>query len=662
MPQILVLFTPVRVQYQGAHVDSAAVLERLRALVGDELAAGWVLADFVRIEGSAGSWLATLEHPSESIWRTVKERIAWNADPEFRLWREETPAPEIALPEIFSDNALEPSESSEPPEPPESLMLPVPPDIPGILMKPETEQRRNAAIFGVLVGIAASLALGLLVPFGNPIRQAFDPQTPSAAAAAAILCLFFWGIFLGLNRLRRLKALDQMNDPDLLAAVIDGLRSHGLAGVDEALRDEVAQYSPLLRRVHVSLEQWIIRPSLQNARAVLEEQANHDQDATAHGYGTMRVFVWAAPVLGLIGTVIGIGIAIGGFAHFLTTNVDDITKIKDGLAGVTGALSFAFLITLEGLLASLILMLLASALQSREDRLFAGIERKIAEEFLPRLQRAAPEEQPQSSDVWAGVMADATRKVMEVIDAAGQSLLADWEEKHQNYLADLDAVQQAVDRSTLNIVKALENGTSAIGFQLAQNVATQKNLFEQMLREAGQGLQAQGAESTAAAQTVMDTLRQTTGEIGVEIKSVVESLHQSTGEIGLEIKSVVESLQQTTGEMDGGIKSVVEALAHSAEEHRNLTRLAFAESSEALAAYPAEVLRATAALSDLGKVTEQVLHSQGVLQEAMNRLGDERLANLLEELDATLKDLKPALANLAQPFVLQAVPVKSSQA
>jgi methyl-accepting chemotaxis protein len=160
----------------------------------------------------------------------------------------------------------------------------------------------------------------------------------------------------------------------------------------------------------------------------------------------------------------------------------------------------------------------------------------------------------------------------------------------------------------------------------------------------------------------MDTLRQTTGEIGVEIKSVVESLHQSTGEIGLEIKSVVESLQQTTGEMDGGIKSVVEALAHSAEEHRNLTRLAFAESSEALAAYPAEVLRATAALSDLGKVTEQVLHSQGVLQEAMNRLGDERLANLLEELDATLKDLKPALANLAQPFVLQAVPVKSSQA
>lgn len=636
MPQILVLFTPVRVQYQGAHVDSAAVLERLRALVGDELAAGWVLADFVRVEGSAVSWLATLEHPSENICRTVRERVVWNADPEFRLWREETPAIEIELPEDEMEGA--------PPQPPEPLMLPVPPDIPGILMKPEPEQRRNNAIFGVLAGIATSLALGLLVPVGNPIRQAFDPQTPSAAAAAAILCLFFWGLFLGLNRFRRLKALDQMNDPDLLAAVMDGLRSHGLGGVDEALRDEVAQYSPLLRRVHVSLEQWIIRPSLQNARAVLEEQANHDREETERGYGLLRIFAWAAPVLGLIGAVIGIGRAIGGFARFLTTNVDDISKIKDGLAGVTGALSFAFLITLEGLLASLLLMLLASLLQSREERLFAGIERKIAEELLPRLQRAVPEEQPQSSDVWVGVMADATRKVMEVIDAAGQSLLADWEEKHQNYLADLDAVQQAVDRSTLNIVKALENGTSAIGFQLAQNVATQKNLFEQMLRESGQGLQAQGAESTAAAQTVIETLRQTTSEIGAEIKSVVESLQQTSGEIG------------------GGIKSVVEALAQSAEEHRNLTRLAFAESTEALAAYPAEVLRATEALNGLGNVTEQVLQSQGVLQEAMNRLGDERLANLLAELDATLKELKPALANLAQPFVLQAVPVKSNQA
>jgi hypothetical protein len=642
-------------------VDSAAVLERLRALVGDELAAGWVLADFVRVEGSTVSWLATLEHPSDNIYRTVKERIAWTADPEFRLFRDKptTPAIEIELPEEFSDGGLNdgldealdraaPSQSLDPLERLEPLMLPVPPDIPAILMKPEAEQRRNAALLGILAGIVLALVLGLLLPPGNPIRQAFDPRTPATAAAAAILCLFFWGLFMGMNRLRRLKALDEMNDPDLLAAVINGLRSHGLAGVHEALRDEVGLYSPLLRRVRVSLGQWILRPGLQNARLVLEEQAARDRDETARGYAPMRIFVRAALALGCIGAVIGIVLAAAGFAHSLASSLDAVSRMKDGLVGLAGALSFAFLTSLEGLLAALILMLLTSALRGREERLFAGVDQTIAEEFLPQLQRAAPEEAPQTADIWTGLITEATNKVMEVIDAAGQSLLTDWEDKHQNYLADLDAVQHAVDRSTLNVVKALENGTSAIGFQLAQNVATQKNLFEQMLREAAQALQSQGIELNGATQNVIDALRQTTAEMGAEINSAV--------------KSVTESLSQSSGEMGNGIKAVVEALAQSAEEHRNLTQKAIGDSSDALAAFPAELLRATGALTDLGKVTEQVLQSQGVLQDAMNRLGDDRLANLLSELDSTLKELKPALANLAQPFVLQAVPVRNNQA
>ncbi|MGA9072111.1 MAG: hypothetical protein WB424_17745, partial [Terracidiphilus sp.] len=67
------------------------------------------------------------------------------------------------------------------------------------------------------------------------------------------------------------------------------------------------------------------------------------------------------------------------------------------------------------------------------------------------------------------------------------------------------------------------------------------------------------------------------------------------------------------------------------------------------------------ALHDLSKITEQVLQSQATLQSAMAKLGDSKLADLMTELDATLKDLKPAIANLSQPFVLQAVPVRGNQ-
>src|SRR6185503_12035794 len=75
----------------------------------------------------------------------------------------------------------------------------------------------------------------------------------------------------------------------------------------------------------------------------------------------------------------GISFAVGGFGQFLGGNVDDVTTIKRSLVNVTGGLSFAFLITLQGLLTSLLLMLPASALQPREERLYANVQRDISD-------------------------------------------------------------------------------------------------------------------------------------------------------------------------------------------------------------------------------------------------------------------------------------------
>jgi biopolymer transport protein ExbB/TolQ len=610
-----VIFTPVRVQHQGAHVDSTAVLERLRALVGDELAAGWTLADFVRVEASALSWLATLQHDSENICRTVMERVAWNADPEFRLWQD--------------DSASQPAAESamEPPPPPPPLLLPLPADLPQVLTSSEAGRQWAAAISGVLAGIGVALALGLLLPPGNVIRQFLDPNTPLAAVPWAILCLFFWGIALGMIRWRRLAAMDQLNSPDLLPVVIEGLSSHGVSGLNEALKDEFAEYSPLLRSVQAALEQWILRPSLQNANLAMRRQILSSQDETRRAFNQLRVSVWATALLGLAGGLLGIFLGVGGFTHSLSlsTDVDNLTRIRDGLSGIAGGVSFALFMTLEGLLCSLILLLFAASLRSREEQLYANLELSLVEEFLPELQRAAPEQDPLAIGRWKEAMGEATQKVMETIETAGAKLLTSWDEKHQGYLADLDSVQQTLDRATLNIVKALESGANAIGFQLAQTVTAQKTALQQMVEEAKLGLQSHSAE-----------LKETT-------QTVVESLQKSTGEIGTHIKAVAEALDQ------------------AAADHRNLTQQAFALSSEALSGYPAEMTRFSAALSDLGTVTGLALQAQATLQEAMTKLGDSRLADLMEGLDATLKDLKPAIANLSQPFVLQAVPVKSNQ-
>jgi hypothetical protein len=644
MSQIHVLYTPLRVQYQSAAVDTQAVLERLRAMVGSELAAGWTLASSIPVSGSSGSWLVTLEHDLDAVCEAVSERIAWTADPEFKLWQDEAASSRvtatIAAPVHLEDEPepeleLEPEPEPEPVpefEPEfelqqelEPLLLPLPLEIPSVLSGSEAGQRRRAAIFGVLMGIIVAGALGFFTPNGNVIRPIFDPRTPSAALPAVILCLLFWGLLLSLNRRKRLRAMDRLSGLKLLPALVDGLRSHGATGLHDALRDESVQYSPLLRRIRLILQQWIIRPSLRNAQLAIEPQILSDQVETRRAYGLLHIFIWTAPVLGLIGALIGISLAVGGVTHLFWVNAGDSSRIREGLAGITGGFSIAFLVILEGLISSFILLLMTSDLQSREERFYARIGRKIAEEFLPELQRAAPEQEPQTSSLWAASIVETTQKVMEVIDTAGQKLMANWDERHKGYLADLQAAQDSVERSSLALVQALENGTAAIGFQLAQTVATQKAALEKMLEDAKQGLLAHGSDLKESTQTV------------------------------------TSSLQQASGEICGHFGSMVDALDEAAEKQRTLTQQAFAESSQALTEYSAETIRASAALNDLAKLTDQVLQSQATLRETMEKLGDSKLAGVLADLDATLKDLKPALANLSQPFVLQAVPVKSNQ-
>jgi len=448
MSKIDVLYSaPLTAPDANPELDTTALLEKFRAVAGDEPTVGWRVTAYACDEDSEPSepplWRVTLEHDTDSA-RALRQRIRVAADPRLRLCPPPPVKPDAAEAASFS--------------------LPLPVSVPAILIGDEAAQRKRAASQGILTGIICSGVLGFFMPQGNAIRRMFDLRTPTSAVPVAILCLFFWGLVYGLNRRRRLGAIETLNHPDLLPAVVDGLKDLGVERLEEALRGRadqysVVRYSPLLRRIWVTLEQWLIRPNLPNAHLVIEQQVISDREATQRSYNLLRIFVWATPVLGLIGTVVGISIAVGGFASFLSTNVDDVSKIKAGLVGVTGGLSFAFLITLEGLLSSLVLMLFTSGLQTREERLYAGIERDVTEGFLPELQRLSPEREPGAiatkADDWADAMALATVKVIRAVEVAGKRILAKWDEKHEVYVADLGGIGESVSHSVQDVATAL---------------------------------------------------------------------------------------------------------------------------------------------------------------------------------------------------------------
>jgi len=98
---------------------------------------------------------------------------------------------------------------------------------------------------------------------------------------------------------------------------------------------------------------------------ILRAQAVNDEDQVASSYTLLNGLVWAIPVLGFIGTVQGLSMAIGQFTQTLQAS-GDVAVIRTSLQGVTAGLATAFETTLIALVFALVLQLWITFMQKRE--------------------------------------------------------------------------------------------------------------------------------------------------------------------------------------------------------------------------------------------------------------------------------------------------------
>lgn len=119
--------------------------------------------------------------------------------------------------------------------------------------------------------------------------------------------------------------------------------------------------------------------------AILRAQAETDESGMETSYSLLQGFVWAIPVLGFIGTVEGLSIAIGGFGGVLSS-ASDFEQIKIALRGVTGGLSTAFETTLQGLVAALAIQLTLTALKKSEEEFLDGCSEYCSKHIVSRLR------------------------------------------------------------------------------------------------------------------------------------------------------------------------------------------------------------------------------------------------------------------------------------
>lgn len=185
----------------------------------------------------------------------------------------------------------------------------------------------------------------------------------------AIVFLFFWGMGTLFVKWRKLKfqekALDLAVVPQEPDFSLNNETAKAVLARTDSLVDSARNFI-LLNRIEVALSNLRNIGQISDVSSILSNQSKIDEQQVASSYNLIRGFIWATPVLGFIGTVLGLGEAIGGFGKTIA-GTQEVEAIKASLGGVTSGLSTAFDTTLVGLLATIFLHFITNFLKFKES-------------------------------------------------------------------------------------------------------------------------------------------------------------------------------------------------------------------------------------------------------------------------------------------------------
>lgn len=224
----------------------------------------------------------------------------------------------------------------------------------------------RSAVGGALLLVAFYAAL---TPF--PKYEVASMFTERGLVPYAIVFFTAWSLAILFVKWRKLKF--QMLALEDRYCVVP--RDHGFIlakGTVDSVKTNIYQtvddpkYFVLFNRIDIALSNLKNLGEVGDVDDILRSQAAHDESVMETSYSIISTFVWVIPVLGFIGTVLGLSEAIGQFGSVLE-GAGAIDEIKASLQNVTGGLATAFQTTLQALVAAMTIQLLLALLKKSEE-------------------------------------------------------------------------------------------------------------------------------------------------------------------------------------------------------------------------------------------------------------------------------------------------------
>ena len=143
-----------------------------------------------------------------------------------------------------------------------------------------------------------------------------------------------------------------------------------------------------LTRIARVLAMWINTGDFDRTAQYAREQADLDAATSDSTFRRNRLFIWAMPLLGFVGTVFGVANGISGFATFLHQQGVTMEQIKDAIGGITTGLSVAFFCTLLGLFTAGLAAFPSLMAERSEEEILGEIDELVEDRLLSRMPSA----------------------------------------------------------------------------------------------------------------------------------------------------------------------------------------------------------------------------------------------------------------------------------
>lgn len=343
---------------------------------------------------------------------------------------------------------------------------------------PAVEKREGGQIGGTNVALGITAIIGLagtavfylvfifLMP-DNPVRQLFAER---GWVPYVVTFFTFWAwamlVFKYIKlRIQRIALLFDVLPSEVAQEIhpdnVETFRSNILSLPIEPGK------SFLIGRVLRALTHYKAHPTRESVATLLTNQSEIDANMVDSSYTMIKLLIWAIPILGFIGTVMGVGQAVGGFSGVIET-AETFEAAKTGLGNVTSGLGVAFDTTLLALVLSLFVMFPASAMQKTEEDLLSSVDQYCNENVLRRLHTeghvadkgssADPEQAAQAVDrvvskrireleVWAKSLEDLSGKLTQQIAEAWSQVRHSAGEVHRE---QMDAATDSCNRMVMS--------------------------------------------------------------------------------------------------------------------------------------------------------------------------------------------------------------------